>query len=75
MLKSIAFVCSKVNDGLSVEQISNYMNWDDDCDKQFISFCVQFSIDNNWLKRTNNADRYSLTPLGKEFVASQFSSV
>jgi hypothetical protein len=75
MLRSIAFVCSKVNDGLSVEQISNYMNWGDVCDKQFVLFCIQFSVENKWLTRMNNGDRYSLTPLGNEFIASQFGSV
>ena len=72
MLKSIAFVCSKLNDGLSVEQISNYMKFGDLYDKQFVSFCVRFAVENKWLESKNKGDRYSLTALGKEFISIQF---
>jgi hypothetical protein len=75
MLKSIAFVCSKLEDGLSVEQISGYMDYSDLDDKQFILFCVQFSIENKWLEKKNDEDRYSLTALGREFISSQFDCI
>jgi hypothetical protein len=75
MLKSIAFVCSKLEDGLSVEQISDYMDYGDLDDKQFVLFCVQFSTENKWLVKKNDGDRYSLTALGREFISSQFDCI
>jgi hypothetical protein len=75
MLKSIAFVCSKLKDGLSVEQISDYMDYSDLDDKQFVLFCVQFSMENKWLEKKNDGDRYSLTALGREFISSQFDCI
>jgi len=41
-------------------------------DKQFVSFCVRFAVENKWLESKNKGDRYSLTALGKEFISSQF---
>ena len=71
MLKSIAFISSKTDDGLSVEQISNYMHGDE-YDGEFVSFCVDFAVENKFLERKNEADRFTLTPFGREFIGSQF---
>jgi hypothetical protein len=76
ILKSIAFVCSSSssNDGLSVDEIAGYTKYAGDIhEKRFISFCIQFSVENNWLSKTHVADRFSLTALGRQFVSSQFS--
>jgi hypothetical protein len=72
MLKSIAFVCSKLNGGLSEEQISGYTRWGDTFDRKFIRFCLEFALDNKWLARMNEGDIYSVTALGREFISSQF---
>jgi hypothetical protein len=45
MLKSVAFVISKLNNGLSEEQISGYTRWGDIFDKNFITFCIQFAVE------------------------------
>jgi hypothetical protein len=68
MLKSVAFVCSKLNNGLSEDEISGYTRWDDIFDRNFIAFYLQFAVENKWLTKMNDVDRYSLTPLGKEFI-------
>ena len=72
MLKSIAFVCSKTDDGMSVEQVSKYIIGGDIYDTEFVSFCIQFAVQNKWLERKNEEDGYSLTLSGREFVSSQF---
>jgi hypothetical protein len=72
MLHSVAFVCSKLDDGLSEEQICSYMTTGDLIDRQFVSFCVQFSVENKFVERKNEEDRYSLTSSGREFISSQF---
>ena len=71
MLKSIAFVMSKLNEGLSVQQISNYMRGDE-YDHQFVSFCVEFAVENKFLGRKNEADRFTIKPFGREFISTQF---
>jgi hypothetical protein len=72
MLRSIAFVISRYNDGLSEDEIAKYIYSQDEFDKEFVSFCIQFSIENRWLERTNDEDRYSLTVAGRKFLVSQF---
>lgn len=72
MLKPVAFVCSKSNNGLSEEEISGYTRWGDIFDRNFIAFCIQFALENKWIERKNTHDRYSLTVLGREFISSQF---
>ena len=72
MLRSIAFVISRYNDGLSEDEIANYIYSQDKFDEEFVSFCLQFSVENKWLERTNEGDRYSLTVAGRKFLSSQF---
>jgi hypothetical protein len=72
MLKSVAFVCSKLNDGLSEDQISGYTRSGDIFDRKFIRFCLEFALENKWLQKKNDGDRYSLTAFGREFISSQF---
>lgn len=71
-LKSIAFVCSRLNDGLTQDQIFEYLHLNDEYDREFLAFCIEFSVENKWLVRKNDGDRYSLTILGREFISSQF---
>lgn len=70
ILKSIAFICLKLNDGLSKHQIFDYfqptMDW---YDRSFVDFSIEFGIENGWLIKSE--DRYVLTPIGREFVSSQ----
>jgi hypothetical protein len=71
ILKSIAFVISRLNDGISEQQLSYYLPKDLYND-EFVQFCITFSVENGWLARRYDGDRYSLTVIGKEFVSSQF---
>lgn len=72
MLKSIAFICTKINDGMTEEEIFNYMESGDVLDREFISFCIDFSVENKWLEKKNQDGRYSLTSLARDFVSTQF---
>ena len=73
ILKSIAFICLKLNDGLSKHQIFDYfqptMDW---YDRSFVDFSIEFGIENGWLIKSE--DRYVLTPIGREFISSQFET-
>jgi hypothetical protein len=65
-------VCTKLNDGLSIEEVCNYLPINDGYSKQFIH-CIDFAIENKWLKKNNKHDRYSLTKLGREIVNIKFA--
>jgi hypothetical protein len=71
ILESIAFVCSKLNDGLTHQEITSYFPADDD-EKEFLLFCSDFGTENKFLVKLDNEDRYYLTTLGREFLSSQF---
>ena len=72
ILKSVAFVISRVNDGLSVEEITQFIQPANSDDKQFVLFCIEFAVENKFLERKYEEDRYTLSPYGREFVSSQF---
>jgi hypothetical protein len=75
MLSQIAFVFVKLNDGLTGKEILRYAYFNDEIELQFISFCIQFGIENKFLQAMNGDDRYTLTLTGKEFVSSQFGKL
>jgi hypothetical protein len=72
LLESIAFVCSKLSDGLTHQEICSYLPINDDYEREFLLFCSDFSTENNWLAKHDNEDRYYLTTSGRGFLSSQF---
>lgn len=71
LLKSIAFVITRLNDGFSKEQIFDYFEPTlDKYDMRFVDFCIEFSLENGWFIESDEG-RYVLTLTGKEFVNSQ----
>lgn len=75
MLSQIGFVFVNLNDGLTGKEILRYAYFNDEIELQFISFCIQFGIENKFLRAVNGDDRYTLTLTGKEFVSSQFGKL
>jgi hypothetical protein len=75
LLESIAFVCSKLNDGLTHQEISTYLHNNDGYEKEFLLFCSDFGTESRWLTKNDSEDRYQLTSSGKQFVSSQFAQV
>ena len=72
LLESIAFVCSKLNDGLTHQEICSYLSINDDYEREFLLFCSDFGTENKWLAKQDNEDRYYLTTSGRAFLSSQF---
>jgi hypothetical protein len=72
LLESIAFVCSKLNDGLTHQEICSYLPINDDYEREFLLFCSDFGTENKWLAKQDNEDRYYLTTSGRAFLSSQF---
>ena len=74
LLKSIALVCYKLNDGLSKHDIYDYFQPAlDRYDGDFIDFCIEFGIENGWLVKSDR-NRHLLTAIGREFISSQFTT-
>ena len=71
ILKPIAFLINRLNDGISEEQLSHYFS-NELYNDEFVRFCIMFSVENGWLTRCHDGDRYSLTVIGREFVSTQF---
>jgi hypothetical protein len=73
LLKTIAFVCKSLGDGLTRAEVYDYVsNNIDEYDLQFVTFCTNFCLENKWLAKMEEGDRYSVTALGREFISSQF---
>jgi hypothetical protein len=72
LLESIAFVCSKLNDGPTHQEICSYLSINDDYEREFLLFCSDFGTENKWLAKQDNEDRYYLTTSGRAFLSSQF---
>ena len=72
LLESIAFVCNKLNDGLTHQEICSYLPINDDYVREFLLFCSDFGTENKWLSKQDNEDRYDLTTSGRAFLSSQF---
>jgi hypothetical protein len=64
ILKSIAFVISRLTDGISDQQLSYYLSKDLYND-EFVQLCLTFSDENGWLARLYDGGRYSLTVMGE----------
>jgi hypothetical protein len=75
LLESIAFVCNKLSDGLTHQEICSYLPINDDYEKEFLLFCSDFGMENEWLTKQDNEDRYYLTTSGRKFVSSQFGKI
>ena len=74
ILRSVAFIFLKLNDGLSKHQIYDYFQPTFDWyDMSFVDFGIEFSIENGWLVKSDE-NRYVLTATGREFVSSQFET-
>jgi hypothetical protein len=72
ILKLIAFVCNRANDGLTEKEISAYVGHPpDEFDMELVSFCIEFALENKWIVKPDNCDRYFMTESGREFLSSQ----
>jgi len=68
ILRLIAFVCNRANDGLTEKEISTYVGHPpDEFDMELVSFCIEFALENKWIVKPDNCDRDFMT----EFLSSQ----
>lgn len=70
-LQTIAFICIKLDQGVSEEKIKKELDLDEYDDNLF-SFCVEFALENKLLIEQEKG-RYAITNTGKEFI-SEFQS-
>ena len=66
-LQTIAFICIKLDQGVSEEKIKKDLDLDEDDD--LFSFCVEFALENSFLIKQENG-KYAITNTGKEFISA-----
>ena len=67
-LQTIAFICIKLDQGVSEEKIRVDLDLDE-YDDNLYSFCVEFALENNFLIKQENG-KYAITNSGKEFISA-----
>jgi hypothetical protein len=73
LLRTIAFVCKSLGDGLTQEEIADYVGKNvDEYDTKFVIFCTDFCIEDKLLVKDKNLYNYRVTLPGKEFISSQY---
>jgi hypothetical protein len=58
-------------DGLSLKEVSQFIQPTNLNVKQLVLFGIEFAIGNQFLERKYDDDRYILAPYGREFINSQ----
>jgi hypothetical protein len=58
--------------GLSLKEVSQFIQPTNSNVKQFVLFCIEFAIKDQFLERKYDEDRCTLTPYAREFISSQF---
>ena len=67
-LQTIAFICIKLDQGISEGKIKLDLDFDKYDDNLF-SFCVEFALENNFLIKQENG-KYIITNIGKKFAST-----
>jgi hypothetical protein len=68
LLEIIAIICTKLAQGESEDQIRRFLDPDNECAVDFISFYVEFALEKNWLVEEEEEDKYVITESGKGFI-------
>lgn len=66
LLETIAIICTMLAQGKSEDEIRRFLDPDNECAANFISFYVKFAYEKNWLVR--EGDKYFITESGNEFM-------
>jgi hypothetical protein len=48
-LQTIAIVCTKLEQGVSEEEIRKFLDRDNEYDSDFLKFYIEFAVENSWL--------------------------
>jgi hypothetical protein len=67
-LQTIAIVCTKLEQGVPEEEIRKFLDPDNEYASDFLTFYIEFSLENNWLIKEESG-KYTITKHGKEFIS------
>jgi hypothetical protein len=67
-LQTIAIVCTKLEQGVSEEEIRKFLDRDNEYASDFLKFYIEFALDNNWLIK-DESRKYKITKYGNEFIS------
>ena len=67
-LQTIAIVCTKLEQGVSEEEIRKFLDRDNEYASDFLNFYIEFALENSWLIKDENG-KYKITKYGNEFIS------
>jgi hypothetical protein len=67
-LETIAIVCTKLEQGVSEEEIRKFLDSDNEYASDFLDFYIEFALENSWLIK-DESEKYKITNYGNEFIS------
>jgi hypothetical protein len=67
-LQTIAIVCTKLEQGVSEEEIRKFLDRDNEYASDFLKFYIEFAQENSWLIK-DESGKYKITKYGNEFIS------
>jgi hypothetical protein len=67
-LQTIAIVCTKLEQGVSEEEIRKFLDRDNEYASDFLKFYIEFALENSWLIK-DESGKYKITKYGNEFIS------
>jgi predicted transcriptional regulator len=67
-LQTIAIVCTKLEQGVSEEEIRKFIDRDNEYASDFLKFYIEFALENSWLIK-DESGKYKITKYGNEFIS------
>ena len=67
-LQTIAIVCTKLEQGVSEDEIHKFLDRDNEYASDFLKFYIEFALENSWLIK-DESGKYKITKYGNEFIS------
>ncbi|HMK58636.1 MAG TPA: hypothetical protein VK462_06260 [Nitrososphaeraceae archaeon] len=67
-LETIAIVCTKLEQGVSEEEIRKFLDSDNEYASDFLDFYIEFALENSWLIK-DASGKYKITKYGNEITS------
>ena len=66
--QTIAIVCTKLEHGVSEEEIRKFLDRDNEYASDFLKFYIEFALEDSWLVK-DESGKYKIIKYGNEFIS------
>lgn len=66
--QTIAIVCTKLEQGVSEEEIRKFLDRDNEYASDLLKFYIEFALEDSWLVK-DESGKYKITKYGNEFIS------